>query len=206
MKIAKEHFEQNIVRVKNLGDLYQTISIGNFNGLDLSDILRAQSVMLVSALDYFVHEIIRIGILEIYNKKRKATKEFKEFIFTTDKEILLKKAILEDKDNKWLDYQIRYRNGFKSFQQADKIEEAMLLIENRSIWSEIAILLEDDKNSLKKRLDLIIDRRNQIAHEADIEPIYKELREIKVEDVNDSIVFIENIVASISSIVMGTDQ
>jgi hypothetical protein len=104
---------------------------------------------------------------------------------------------MEDKDDKWLNWQIRYRNGFKSFQQADKIKEAMLLINEKDIWEKIASNMNENSKNLKNRLNLIIDRRNQIAHEADIEPIYQELRDIYIEDVESSIEFIELLVQKI---------
>ena len=194
MESAKIHFEQNIIRVKNLGAIYQSINSQTTPILDLSDILRAQYVMLVSALDHFIHELVRFGMIEIYNENRRATKEFKEFIFSTDKNTLFKKAIMEEKSDVWLNHQIRHRNGFKSFQEAEKIKEAMLLIVEVDIWTEVANVLEEDVRQIKSRLNLIIDRRNQISHEADIEPTYHELRTIYVEDVNDSIVFIESLV------------
>jgi hypothetical protein len=197
MKSAKKHFEQNIERVKNLGSIYKTINLQTTPVVDLSDILRAQYVLLVSALDHFIHEIVRLGMIEIYNEKRKVTKEFKAFILSIDEKVLFKKAIMEEKNDKWLDYQIRYRNGFKSFQQADKLKEAMLLIIDTDIWEELANILNEDIKSLKNRLNLIIDRRNQIAHEADIEPTYQELRDIHIDDINDSIEFIENLVTRI---------
>ena len=194
MKSAKKHFEQNIERVKNLGNIYKSINLQTTKVLDLSDILRAQYVLLVSALDHFVHEIVRLGMIEIYNGQRKVTKEFKVFILSIDKDVLFKKAIMEEKDDIWLDYQIRHKNSFKSFQQADKIKEAMLLIIDTDIWEQVAEILNEDIKSLKNRLNLIIDRRNQIAHEADIEPTYQELRDIHIDDINDSIEFIENLV------------
>jgi len=208
MKSAKIHFEQNIIRVKNLGAIYRSINSQTTQILDLSDILRTQYIMLVSALDHFIHEIVRIGMIEIYNEDRVATKKFKEFIFSIDKNILFKKAVMVeiiDKDDfgntiepykktDWLNHQIRYRNGFKSFQQSDKIEEAILLILDIDLWSEVENKLNINKKFLKNRLDLIIERRNQIAHEADIEPTYQELREINIEDINDSILFIEALV------------
>jgi len=206
MQSAKVHFEQNIIRVKNLGAIYGSINLQTTAILDLSDILRAQYVMLVSALDYFIHEIIRIGMLETYKNKRKATKEFKAFMLSLSKDILFDKAIMVEiinpktdnleayKDIDWLNHQIRYRNGFKSFQEADKIKEAMLLIIDTDIWEEVANNLEDDVRQIKRKLNLIIDRRNQISHEADIEPTYQELRTIYVEDVKDSIIFIESLV------------
>ena len=194
MQSAKVHFEQNIIRVKNLGAIYGSINLQATAILDLSDILRAQYVMLVSALDYFIHELVRFGMIEIYNGNRRVTKEFKEFIFSTDKNTLFQKAIMEEKSDVWLNHQIRYRNGFKSFQEADKIKEAMLLIIDTDIWEEVANNLEGDIRQIKRKLNLIIDRRNQISHEADIEPTYQELRTIYVEDVKDSIVFIESLV------------
>lgn len=194
MESAKIHFEQNIVRVKNLGAIYDSINLQTTQILDLSDILRAQYVMLVSALDHFIHELVRFGMIEIYNENRRATKKFKEFIFSTDKNILFQKAIMEEKSDVWLNHQIRHRNGFKSFQEADKIKEAMLLIIDTDIWEEVANRLKGDARQMKRKLNLIIDRRNQISHEADIEPTYQELRVIYVEDVNDSIIFIESLV------------
>ncbi len=194
MKSAKRHFEQNIIRVKELGNIYKAITSQTANILDLSDILRAEYVMLISALDHFIHEIVRIGMIEIYNNKRKPTKEFKEFILNLDKKILFEKAIMEEKNNEWLDYQIRYKNGFKSFQQADKIEEAILIILEIDFWKELSKELNQNKRDLKYRLNLIVERRNQIAHEADIEPTYQNLREIKLEDIENSIKFIEDLV------------
>jgi len=194
MQSAKVHFEQNIIRVKNLGTIYESINLQTTPSLDLSDILRAQYVMLVSALDHFIHELVRFGMIEIYNKNRKATKKFQEFIFSTKKDILFKKAIMEEKSDVWLNHQIRYRNGFKSFQEADKIQEAMFLIIDTDIWKEVADNLDNDINQIKRRLNLIIDRRNQISHEADIEPTYQELRTIYIDDVQDSILFIESLV------------
>lgn len=196
MKNAKKHFDQNIERVKHLGYIYQTLRLEGTE-IDLNDILRTQYVMLVSALDHFIHEIVRIGMLETYNNSRKPTKVFQDFILTLDKKILFKKAIMEEKNNQWLDYQIRVLNGYKSFQQADKISEAMQLVVEYNIWSKISINLTKDENDLKKQLNFIIDRRNQIAHEADIEPIYKELRPINVDDVNNSIEFVIDIAEAI---------
>jgi len=200
MKSAKQHFQNNIIRVKNLGAIYKAINSQITNILDLSDILRAQYVMLISSLDHFIHEVVRIGMLEIYNQKRKPTKAFKEFIFSLDKKILFEKAIMQEKNDEWLNWQIRYRNGFKSFQQANKIEEAMLLIDEESIWKSISLITNQNYKDLKNKLDLIVNRRNQIAHEADIEPIYKELRDIYIEDIENSIEFIEFLVEKIYQI------
>lgn len=192
MTSAKIHFEQNILRVKNLGLIYQNIQTQTTENLD--DILRAQYVMLVSALDHFIHEIVRLGMIETYNNNRTPTKSFKDFILNSDKNILFQKAIMEEKNSGWLNGQIRHRNGFKSFQEADKIKEALLLILDKDIWEEVSEILDTD---IKRKLNLIIDRRNQISHEADIEPINQELREIREDDIIYSIDLIESLVNTI---------
>lgn len=197
MQIAKTHFEQNILRVKNLGSIYQSLNSDTTQLLDLSDILRAQYVMLVSALDHFIHEVVRFGMIETYNGNRRATKTFKEFILGLDKDILFSKAIMEAKNDIWLNYQIRYKNGFKSFQESDKIKEALYLILEKDIWIEVQ---QNLGNEITRELNLIIKRRNQISHEADIEPINQELREIREEDIIYSIELIESIVNKIFEI------
>jgi len=196
MQSAKVHFEQNIIRVKNLGTIYESINLETTPILDLSDILRAQYVMLVSALDHFIHELVRFGMIETYNGSRRATQKFKEFILGLDKNILFTKAIMEEKNNEWLNGQIRHKNGFKSFQESDKIKEALYLILEYDIWIKVRQDLGDDITS---KLNLIIKRRNQISHEADIEPTYQGLRAIYIEDVQDSIIFIESLVEKIFS-------
>jgi len=197
MKHAKTHFEQNIIRVKNLGLIYQSINAQSRQIYDLSDILRSQYVMLVSALDLFVHEIVRLGMIEIYNHKRRTTKRFKDFILSLPDNILFEKAIMEEKNHLWLHYQIRQRNGFKSFQESDKIKEALYLILEEDIWVEVR---QDLGSEITTELNLIIKRRNQISHEADIEPINQELREVREEDIVYSIVLIESIVNKIFKI------
>ena len=194
MQIAKTHFEQNILRVKNLGSIYQSLNSDTAQLLDLSDILRSQYVMLISALDHFIHEIVRFDMIETYNNQRTPTKAFKEFILSLNKNILFTKAIMEEKNNTWLNGQIRHTNGFKSFQESDKIKEALYLILEKDIWIEVQ---QDLGNEITMELNLIIKRRNQISHEADIEPINQELREIREEDITYSIELIESIVNKI---------
>lgn len=225
MKTAKIHFEQNLIRIKSLGQLYKVISSSEIDDLEPTDILRAQYVMLVSALDHFIHEIIRLGMLEIYKNERTYTKDFQEFILALDKNILFKNAVMEEKNPHWLDYQIRRLNGYKSFQQAEKISEAIKLIlktdvvirdkidknktkQKNCFWNNVANLMKrlNEEESIIKQLNFIIERRNQIAHEADIEPTYGELREMKEIDIEESITFIENIVQAIYLVATETNK
>ena len=76
----------------------------------------------------------------------------------------------------------------------------MLLITDKDIWEELSSLMNQDSKMLKNKLNLIVDRRNQIAHEADIKFEDKELRDIRSDDIDNSIIFIESLVKSIFKI------
>ena len=56
-----QQFRENIERVQSLGGLYNVLSQQATAALDLTDLLRSQIVMVVSALDHYVHEITRVG-------------------------------------------------------------------------------------------------------------------------------------------------
>ena len=166
MKAAIDQFHLNMEYVRNLGALRNNLDALTTVALDTSDISRVELVMAVSALDHYIHEIVRIGMLEIYNKRRSETPSFLKF------PVLLEGALqgINLRDENWLDNEIRIRHGWRSFQRADKISEAIRLISNVKLWDEIAKNLETNSCDLTKRLNLIIDRRNKIAHEADMKP------------------------------------
>ncbi len=47
--------------------------------VDLNDLLRAEMVLIVSALDHFVHELARLGMMEIWRGIRPATAAYLKF-------------------------------------------------------------------------------------------------------------------------------
>ena len=71
----------------------------------------------------------------------------------------------------WLDEQIVELHGFKAFQQPDDIAIAIKLIYDKPLWKEISSILGRPEADLKKQLKLIVDRRNKIVHNSDIDPV-----------------------------------
>jgi hypothetical protein len=61
--------------------------------------------------------------------------------------------------------------------------------------------MSDSESNIKNRLNLIVERRNMIAHEADIEPIYKTKRIINNADDSETIDFIEKLGTTIYNLV-----
>jgi hypothetical protein len=72
----------------------------------------------------------------------------------------------------YLETEIRTRLGLQSFQKPDQIADAVRLFSSVELWKELGAQLGEDPHDLKVQLKLIVDRRNKIAHEADIDPSY----------------------------------
>ena len=65
-----QQFRENIERVRVLGGLYGVLDQMTTPAVDATDLLRAQFVMAVSALDHYVNEITLVGMLEVYEGQR----------------------------------------------------------------------------------------------------------------------------------------
>ncbi|MEK7399274.1 MAG: HEPN domain-containing protein [Candidatus Poribacteria bacterium] len=167
MKTIISQFKDNIQRIRNLHSIYAHLSVSTTNIIDMSDILRAELAFAVSAFDHYTHGIVRIGMLEIFNGKRSETPSFKKFNIPLEK---IKDAISNPVSFNWLEYEIIDQHSRKSFQKSDNVSEAIRLISDIKIWDEIAKRQGKNASDLKDQLDLIVTRRNQIVHEADMVP------------------------------------
>jgi hypothetical protein len=70
MQSALDQSRISIARVRDLISLHNSIKAQSTPALDLSDILRAALVLAVSALDYYIHEVVTLGMLEIHRGQR----------------------------------------------------------------------------------------------------------------------------------------
>lgn len=166
MRSAIESFRISAARVRHLGALYSSLQNILTSAVDSTDLLRAQLVLSVSALDYFVHEITIHGIKEIASGERASTESFAK--------LKISSGIIFQNSNiiAALEEDIRERHSFLSFQQPEKIADAIRIFFDKPLWRAVAVRLSRDEASLKSELRLIVDRRNKIAHEADIDPSF----------------------------------
>ena len=248
MQSALDQFRVSIARVRDLISIHNSVKAQSTPALDLSDILRAALVLAVSALDYYVHEVVTLGMLEIHrgrrsepnappNSSQSAFSRFQISLGSARQEKLIAMDIASWLENEiqqsqgslflqqsytvssllpvisssimnrlnnafWLEDKIRERLGYQSFQQPDKIADAIRLISNKRLWDEIATKLGRSARDVKQQLSAVVDRRNKIAHEADIDPTFGigsrwDIDEILVSDAVD---FIEQVVESIHQI------
>ena len=203
MQSAIDLFRISIARVRYLIAVHNSLKAQASSVLDLSDMLRAALVLAVSALDYYIHEVVRIGMLEIHCGQRLEPPAFSGFQISLGNA----RAGINAGQNidSWLEDEIRQRHSYKSFQKPDNIAEAVRLICDKKLWEEVSInmgRLAKDAKDIKQQLSLIVDRRNKIAHEADIDPSYPIGDRWPIDEllVNEAVDFLEQVVESIHKI------
>ena len=188
MITAHDRFTANIDRARDLRALFANLTASTSGALDLTDILRASIVSAVSAFDAFIHEISKTGMIEIYKGTRPRTDAFGRFPVLMQNVLV---GIATPGDTKWLEEEIVRQHGWLSFQQPDKVADAIRLFCGKDLWRDVGIQLAIDAKSAKNRLSLIVDRRNKIAHEADMDPTSPGSRwpidELLVRDVIDTL-------------------
>jgi hypothetical protein len=84
MRAAFEIFRTNLDRVRSIHALYVNFSGAVTPIVDLSDLLRAEVVLLVSALDHFIHELTRLGMMEIWRGTRAVTPAYLRYSVSLD--------------------------------------------------------------------------------------------------------------------------
>jgi hypothetical protein len=169
MQTAIDLFEASMSRVRSLHGLYGAFAKQVTAAIDLSDVLRAEIVLAVSALDYYVHELTRLGMLECWSGSRNRTDAFNRFQLP----ISIAGGLSNPSTAKQIiEAEIRLRHGFLSFQHPDRIADAVRLFSEVKLWEEVGKEVGMSANAVKTSLVLIVDRRNKIAHEADIDPSY----------------------------------
>jgi hypothetical protein len=167
MQKVFQQFKTNLAGAQELGRLGAAVSQLTTSAVDVSDIFRAQIVLGVSALDHFVHELTRVGMIETSTGGRPKTDAFSRFQVPLS---AVELALSGQSHDGWLGDAIRERHSWLSFQYPDKIADAVRLFSPVQLWDAVGRELALPSERVKLRLRLIVDRRNKIAHEADIDP------------------------------------
>ena len=138
MQVALEVFRANVRRSRDLIAIFRAMRIQTTQVLDLTEVLRAALVNTVSSFDLFVHELVRIGMLESYSSERAKTKAFLRFQVTL---LGVLEAISNTGSSSWLEQEIRGRLGHQSFQLPDNVADAIRLISEVELWNEMSAML-----------------------------------------------------------------
>jgi len=201
VQVALDSLRANLSRARALGGLFAALSQTTKPVLDLTDLLRAEVVLAVSAFDHFIHELARLGTLETFVGTRLPTPAYKRFEVSLEAVGL----ILANPANPTpLDQEVKLRHSWLTFQKPDKVADALRLVSEKIIWEEVGARVGIPAGDVKARLSAIVDRRNQIAHEADLDPTDPTLQTrwpISPGDADGVVEFLEQIGTAIFEVV-----
>lgn len=203
MKKAYDAFLKILEDTNNIGVVY--IYLENMpTPLDYSDLLRWQWVQAVSALDKLVHDLVRIGLVEIYSGQRQITPKAAKFPITLDTHIMLSKNadLIGSHSLLLFNDTVAERHSFLSFQTTEAIGDALSYIwDVNDKWAKISQYIGMDKKDVITILKNIVIRRNQIVHEGDYPSMQLSRNEITKKDTDDVIAFVQKIGAAIYNLV-----
>jgi len=167
MPSAIDEFRANIVHVNDLIGLGQVLA-ATTPGLDVSEIYRSALAMAVSAMDRYVHEKTLHEMMAVHRGARPTTNAFERFSVTL---AAARFGIADVLSDLWLEGEIRQAHSLKAFQKTANIADAVRLFSAVELWNAVAAVLVLPAADVKTQVDLTVDRRNQIVHEFDCDPI-----------------------------------
>jgi len=188
-------FVANVEFARNALGTAEALALQLTSIIDTSDLLRFSLVQGVSAFDHYVHEEVRTRMIQTQQGLHPRAAGFERF------KVPLSSvgAALADRPD-WLAAEVLQQHAFLSFQQPDKVADAFRLVTDQTLWDEVGRQLRRPAKDVKLQLKLIVDRRNKIVHEADVDPTRPRTRyAISASQVGTSLDFLEDLVRAIDA-------
>lgn len=196
-------FNTNIGYTEALHTSYLYFRNNNVGALDISELLRAEWVLVVGAMDCYIHDVVCKKMHSLITDSDNSVELLPKGLSTYNMPLLSLKELYDaetqvEKDALLMKY-LRQTLHEYSFESVQSIEYAMSYIGVKKIWSRLADRLNSDVESVKKELGIIVRRRNVIAHQSDIVDFTKlEKQEIQPEDVENAKGFIVKFVQAMN--------
>lgn len=201
MTTAYNTFQDDINRIKGLFAVYNHLNDVLHLSEDVtSEILRNQYMYAVSAMDKFLHEVVRVGFIESYRKLRPQTQKFINMplpVSVTERLIQYSNpahvptSISETIDN-ILSEEISRQTRTVAYQHPDKIKDGLSIVWDeehkfQKLATSMGRTMPNNGKILAQELILITDRRNQIVHQSDMLPGHYTKLPITKEKVEEAI-------------------
>lgn len=152
----------------------------------------------MSSVDFYIHEIVKYGIIKIFKGEKNKTKEYKAFIVSIE---CVEKAIKNPESIDWLEENIIVQNKYKSFMALNKINNALKIISDKNILDnsikKVASDLGKEISEIRYVMKIMNERRNCIAHQTDRDPIKCNINDISIEEVKNGIYIVSKLILDI---------
>jgi hypothetical protein len=192
---AKGVFDRNIRQARELGVLYEHLSNTVPIPEQFDDLLRSQLVDAVSAFDKLMHDLIRIGMVRIFENARPPTGKYLSEAVAIQHLPGLAAGAIPPPPVRFEEI-VREKLSKLSFQDPTKVADGLSLIWNEGQkWQLIAQGLGMTDDDAKRKLKLVATRRNAIVHEADLDPVTNKKQGItraEATDITDFLLILGN--------------
>lgn len=203
LESINNHFRENIVFIQNLDHVIGSL-LAEGNDEEAKNIERFQIVFLDSALDFYLHELMKYGIVKIYHKEWvEKTEKYNNLLLSMG---TVEKAISNLEDDTWLRNWITEQYAGQPFQSFSglKLVCNTLGLNLETIAREAFYnrgSTEKPKDKLERRLNELYARRNAIAHQSDRIRENATIMDISTEEIQHFREDIEKIINAINTVV-----
>lgn len=177
MASPRDMFNDAWQRCDMLSAMYAYLSSTTTKALHCEEILRAEWVARVAALDLYVHELVAQRMEEIFMGLRSAPDAYKKFLLPNETLDRIRSALSPDDARSAFDLEVRRQLGFVTYQGHESIANGIRMVSSVELWNGIATQLgalpadvTKKAKALRGQLTMIVERRNKIAHEGDMQP------------------------------------
>lgn len=204
-----DHFQAVAARCDQIAGLYAFLSSNTTSALQPDELLRAEWVLRISALDLYVHELVAQRMLAIFDGSLTAPQGFLRFQLPNEALLRVKNATSQVEASLAFDLHVRTQLSRVTYQFPEDIAAGIRLCSDVELWNEIALhqgstpqSQTNDAKALKQSLSLLVRRRNAIAHEGDLQqgPV-RTVYPILQADLQLVRSFVKNLVSSINAVV-----
>lgn len=177
MASPRDLFDDAWRRCDMLSVMYAYLSSTTTKALHSEELLRAEWVARVAALDLYVHELVAQRMVEIFDGRRAATDAYKRFMLPNETLERIRAASTIDDARAAFDLEVRRQLGFVTYQSHESIANGLRMVSSVELWNDVAAYLGTPSSDVTKKakairgqLSMIAERRNKIAHEGDMQP------------------------------------
>jgi len=195
-------FKKNITGVRDLAALHEHLNGVIKAPFSFDDLLRFQIVYSVSAFDKLMHDLIRVGMVDSFIGVRTPTNKYLTERISLETYNSLSTANVPPKEY-YFEQQLVKKLKIISYQDPDNVADGLSYIwSETNKWKKIADEMKRKEKEVRTELRLIIDRRNKIVHEADMDIATGEKFPILPSDCERSVSFLEECGAAIGKLVI----
>jgi hypothetical protein len=205
----KTYFEDVWQRCELFAALHGYVVAQATGALQPDELLRAEWAARISALDLYVHELVTAHLVGIFAGARPGCPGFGRFQVSADALMRIQNAPTPADRAAAFELEVRTRLSRVTYQAPDDIADGIRMVSQCSLWNEVALRLGASAErvtaaaaDLRRKLSIIVDRRNKIVHEGDLQPTMPRIPwPISRSDLADVTSFIASVVSAIDAIV-----